>query len=740
MIEVEKHQKIKRNALLYAEHGFKIVPVHGVIPDPDAKGTNLCTCGDRNCDKPGKHPRIQDWPNEGSTDPQKIEKWFIDWPNMNFGAIPPEGIVILDIDERNNGFSTLETLETKHGKLPETVTVETGNGRHLYFQYNSDIYAVCKTRLEGIDIKTGSGYVMGAGSRHQSGKLYQFASKELSLDNKEIAEAPQWLLEKIMEFQFPNLDPSDDDWLLPANTTIRKGFRNDTLTKKAGELWNKGYTKEELEDALLAINDVACDPPLNAKDVIQIARSISNYPRHIAYTQTDLGNSQRFIDEIGHKVRYCQEQKCWYIWNGKKWNEDKKNEIQELAKETVKEMYKKAKAISDPEIRKASLKHAQKSQGRRSIQNMISMSSSDRSINVNAEDLDTDNWLLNIENGTIDLKTGKLLPHDPNHLISKITNIEFDENAECPKWMDFLDYIFSGDMELIGYMQKLTGYCLTGSIKQQILPILYGNGNNGKTTFMQVLEGLLGEYCIYADVSSFAVSNSSNIRNDLARMKGSRLILTSEFEHNQHISEATVKSVTGGEKIPCRYLYGEYFEYRPTGKIMMATNYKPLIKGTDKGIWRRIHFIPFLVQIAERDRKENYHEELLEELPGILNWALEGCLQWQKEGLKKPPAVEDATTEYRKDMDDLADFLDTCCESASNAKIHSSDIFKAYTDWAMENSIKNPLSQRAFSKELELRGYKKKRDGKGIFWENIRLKDDSHSNSDLYSSIDDFFG
>jgi putative DNA primase/helicase len=402
-------------------------------------------------------------------------------------------------------------------------------------------------------------------------------------------------------------------------------------------------------------------------------------------------------------------------------------------------MYKKAKDISDHEIRKTSLTHAQKSQGRRSIQNMISMSSSDRSININVEDLDTYNWLLNIENGIIDLKTGKLLPHDPNHLISKITNVEFNENAECPKWKDFLDYIFAGDMELIGYMQKLTGYCLTGSIKQQILPILYGNGNNGKTTFMQVLEGLLGEYCIYADVSSFVASNRSTIRNDLARMKGSRLILTSEFEHNQHISEATVKSATGGEKIPCRYLYGEYFEYRPTGKIMMATNYKPLIKGTDEGIWRRIHFIPFLVQIAEKDRKENYYEELLEELPGILNWALEGCLKWQKDGLRKPSAVEDATTEYRKDMDDLADFLDSCCDSASNAKTRSTDIFEAYTTWANENSIKNHLSQRAFSKELELRGYKKKRDRQGVFWENIRLKNESLSDPDIYLPIADFF-
>ncbi len=278
MIEVDQNQEIKKNALLFAEHGFKIVPVYGVVPDPFADGKKLCSCGDRNCEKPGKHPRIQDWPNEGRMDPQKIEEWFISWPKMNFGAIPQEGIFVLDVDERNGGFCTLEKLETRHAKLPETVTVETGNGKHLYFHYNSDIYKIDKTRLEGIDIKTGTGYVIGAGSRHQNGGIYRFASEELSLGKKEIAEAPQWLLKEIIEFRVPQLNTYGIFHLLSGRHTIQKGFRNATLTQKAGELWNKGYSKEELEDALLAINDGACATPLDVKEVLKLQEASAVIP------------------------------------------------------------------------------------------------------------------------------------------------------------------------------------------------------------------------------------------------------------------------------------------------------------------------------------------------------------------------------------------------------------------------------------------------------------------------------
>lgn len=721
----------KRNALLYVKNGMKLIPLHGVILD-DADNKARCTCNNPECSKQGKHPRITGWQEVASNDPEKIRYWFDKWPDMNFGVVTGNGIFVLDIDNRNNGIESLKNLQSQYGALPETLTVKTGDGLHLYYRYDSNIYKVPGKMeyLDGIDIRGDRGYVIGAGSMHKTGKTYQFVLNDFLNEQFNITEAPDWLLNKVADRITDEINESIDTIDLPLHykldeRCIPEGKRNVTLTRLAGHLWNEGLSTDDIENKLLLINHDSCLPPLTENEVKVIVKSISKYPRHNEYPLTDLGNSERFIDRYQNVVRFCKEQKVWYIWNGSKWNIDKKNEIQELVKDMVIKMQKEAYELSDPEIRNALLQHAKKSQSNASIKNIINLSESNRSINVTGEDLDSNNWLFNVANGTLDLKTGMLLPHNSINLITKISNVKYDETARCPKFMAFLDYILAGNNDLIEYMQKLVGYCLTGSIDQQILPILYGTGSNGKTTFMKVLEGLLGEYCIYSDISSFVASQNSTTRNDLARMKGSRLVLTTEFEHNQNISEALIKKVTGGEKITCRFLYGEYFDYTPTFKIMMATNYKPHIKGTDEGIWRRIHLIPFTVRITEENRKENYAQELLEELSGILNWALEGCLKWQKDKLKKPAAVEEATSDYRIEMDELADFLDACCEAASNSKTRSSELFDAYIRWCYENGIKDQLTQKAFSKELEERGYRKKRNNMGTYWENIALKEDS---------------
>ncbi|HOK03229.1 MAG TPA: phage/plasmid primase, P4 family [Spirochaetota bacterium] len=728
---IDNFETKKRNALLYAQNNMKLIPLHGVIFD-DADHKARCTCKGPECTKQGKHPRITNWQQQASNDQEKILSWFKKWPDMNFGVITGNGIFVLDIDNRNNGFESLENLQSQYGALPETLTVNTGDGMHLYYRYNSKIYKVPgkMEHFNGIDVRGDGCYVIGAGSMHKSGKIYQFGQNCPSNEQFNIAEAPDWLLCHIADRVTEEMNEEMDTGVLPFcdkldREYIPEGKRNETLTSLAGHLWNKGLSTDDIENRLLLTNYDLCLPSLTDNEVKAVVKSISKYPRHNEYPLTDLGNSERFIDRYQNIVRFCKEQKAWYIWNGSKWNIDKKNEIQELAKDMAMEMKTEAYKLSDPEIRNALLQHAKKSQSNASIKNIINLSESDRSINVTGEDLDSNNWLFNVANGTLDLKTGLLLPHDPSDLITKISNVKYDETARCPKFMAFLDYILAGNDELIEYIQKLVGYCLTGSIDQQILPILYGTGSNGKTTFMKVLEGLLGEYCIYSDISSFVASQNSSTRNDLARMKGSRLVLTTEFEHNQNISEALIKKVTGGEKITCRFLYGEYFDYTPTFKIMMATNYKPRVKGTDEGIWRRIHLIPFTVRITEENRKENYAQELLEELSGILNWAIEGCLKWQSDKLKKPAAVEEATSDYRMEMDDLADFLDACCETADNSKTRSSELFDAYIRWCYKNDIKDQLTQKAFSKELEERGYRKKRDSMGTYWKNIVLKEDS---------------
>jgi len=742
MKKVANYQKIREKALLYAEHGFKIVPVHGIIPDPDADYNNLCTCGNRNCDKPGKHPRIRDWQNEASNDPEKIISWFEKWPDMNFGVIP-EGTVVIDIDRRNGGYETINELEKAHGKLPETVTVETGDGKHLYFSYNGDLYRLSKPTayLQGIDIKTETGYVMGAGSLHHSGKIYNFSSDELSLGICEIEKAPQWLLEELFESK-SDLSGNEGKYQYDSKDSssfIHEGERNNRLTQVAGRLWNEGKSKNELLEELHDFNRDRCRPKLDYEELLQIANSITAYPRHNHYPNTDLGNSKRFLDSHNNQIRYCSDAKAWYLWNGTTWKKDRQNKIQELGKKTAEEMEKESLQISNSEIRDEQLRHARKSQGKNSIKNMIELASSDSSINVIEENFDKDLLLLNVKNGTVDLRTGKLLPPDPKNLITKTCNVKYNEFAECPKFLEFLDYIFDGNKELIDYIQKLAGYCLTGSIEEQIIPILYGNGNNGKSTFMKVMEGLLGDYCISSDISSFSASGNNSVRSDLARMKGSRLVLTTEFENNQNISEALVKKITGGEKITCRYLYSDLFEYTPTFKVMMATNHRPEIKGTDEGIWRRIHLVPFTMKIADKDRKKNYADELLEELPGILLWCVNGCLKWRKQGLAKPSLVENATKDYREDMDELGEFIDVCCQISEDERVMSSKLYSAYEEWCNRNGIRLPLKNRSFSIKIKERGFKTVHKNTGNEWQGIGLKDPFHIDEEEDSDINDLF-
>jgi len=744
MIEVEKHQEIKRNALLYAEHGFKIVPVHGVIPDPDAKGTKLCTCGDPDCEKIGKHPRISEWQRKASNDQTRIRSWFERWPDMNYGIIPGNGVFVLDVDERNGGFDTLRELESQYGKLPLTLTVMTGNGIHFYFSYDSKKHIVLWTeKLKGIDVKGDTnGYVIGPGSMHENGKTYRFASQETSLGNTEIAKTPEWLLKMISSDAFVdkverNLNTTSVSCDI---SSISAGKRNKTLMHIAGKLWNKGLNQEEIEESLLQVNENLCSPPLGKHEVREIAKSIAKYERHPSYPLTDLGNSQRFVNLHKHRIRYCGNQKIWYIWNDIKWEQDNQNKIQELAKETANQMLQEALLISDSAKRNELVNHAKKCQSKASINNLIDLANSHPDINVIDEDFDKDHFLLNVKNGTINLKTGKLLPHDPKNLITKFCNVEYDESATCPKFHGFIDYIFAGNHDLINYIQKLVGYCLTGSTEEQILPILYGNGNNGKSTFMQVIQGLFGDYAISADTTSFSASNNSTIRCDLARMKEARVVLTTEFESNQHISEALIKRITGGESIECRKLYKDPFEYLPTFTILMATNHRPEIKGTDEGIWRRIHLIPFTVKIADKDRKKNYAKELMKELPGILNWALEGCLKWQREGLEKPSPVKAATTDYRNDMDELGEFLKVVCNVSDEARILSSELYAAYTSWCESNGIRVPQKNRSFSLKLKERGFETVHRSTGNEWQGIELKEEVSPDSVDDSSIADFFG
>jgi len=442
-----------------------------------------------------------------------------------------------------------------------------------------------------------------------------------------------------------------------------------------------------------------------------------------SFQLTDVGNARFFALRHGKDVRFCCTSKKWLIWDGKLWVQDKTGEIQQRAKETVIDLWQSAIKVQDVDRRSALCRHALKSQYEGRIRAMISLAQWEPPIPVVESDLDSNLWLLNVQNGTLDLKTGLLLPHNRDDLLTKIISVPYDSNATCPTWDKFLDEITARDPDLIRFLQKAIGYSLTGDTREQVLFILFGAGANGKSTFINAILRLLGDYALQTPTETLLIKKHGNgIPNDVARLKGARFVAAVEAEQGRHLAEALVKQLTGEDKIAARYLYGEFFEFDPTFKIFLSVNHKPVIKGSDHGIWRRIRLIPFSVTFTADKIDAALSTKLAAELPGILRWAVEGCTLWQKEGLEPPAAVNAATETYRSDMDDVGEFIKECCEIDPEAKTPFKDLFDKYTAWSMKNGNDFP-DQKQFAQGLTERGFNSGRNKTlGRYRSGIRLK------------------
>jgi putative DNA primase/helicase len=332
------------------------------------------------------------------------------------------------------------------------------------------------------------------------------------------------------------------------------------------------------------------------------------------------------------------------------------------------------------------------------------------------EQFDRQRELLNCRNGTIDLNRHAFVPHDRELLLSKSTGIAYAKGADCPLWNAFLSRIMGGKAHLVEYLQRITGYILTGLIFEQIVIILYGIGANGKSTFVNMLLRLMGDYGMQASIETFIERKNPGTPNDIARMKGARLVAVSESAKGAALNEGFVKQATGGEPLQARFLYGEFFQYAPEFKILLVTNHKPHIRGTDNGIWRRIRLIPFEETIPESEQDRRLEEKLAKELPGILNWALEGCRMWQQIGEAPPVEVKAAVEQYRRDMDLLGEFLQECCALSPRAEVPFKDLYARYLAWCEKEGEKKPVSKKGFSRSLVERGMRSIKKSGGIHY------------------------
>lgn len=426
------------------------------------------------------------------------------------------------------------------------------------------------------------------------------------------------------------------------------------------------------------------------------------------YSFDDTGNAQRFVDLFGDKVRYCYTDKRWLWYDGRKWCTDMTGAVKRLADKVVAcmsaelKVYEQTDADEGTDMAKAFEKHMKSSRSNKSKNAMLNEVM--HHVPILPSQLDRYKAALNTPGGVIDLKSGALAPHDPKNYFTKITAVEYSENADCPRWTAFLDDIFGGDKDLIRYVQKAVGYSLTGATSEQCAFFLYGTGRNGKSTFLDIIRDIFGDYAANIQPETIMVRNSqgSAINSDIARLKGARLVTSVEPNEGVRINEGLLKQLTGDDTVTARKLYGDEFEFKPEFKLWMATNHKPVIRGTDTGIWRRIHMIPFTVQIPEEkiDRRLKY--KLSAELTGIFRWAVEGCLLWQKEGLKMPRAVLEEVREYRREMDVISAFVEDKCTVGKGLSVQSSALYAAYLRWA-DSGNEYKMSNTKFGLEIAKR-------------------------------------
>jgi putative DNA primase/helicase len=316
--------------------------------------------------------------------------------------------------------------------------------------------------------------------------------------------------------------------------------------------------------------------------------------------------------------------------------------------------------------------------------------------------------------------TGEFTEHKQENMITKIANAEYDPQADCPLWKKFVREIMDYKTDLITFVQTAAGWSLTGDISEQTMFILFGSGANGKSTFLNTIMHLLGDYATAAPTESFMKKNNDQYTNDIARLRGTRFVTTTEAEQGRRLSEPLIKKITGNDQMTARFLYGEFFSFTPTFKIWMATNHKPVIKGTDYGIWRRIKLIPFTARIAESRQDKDLEAKLRRETNGILNWLLEGAARWKRERLQAPAVILNATDEYRGEMDVIGTFLKERCRVDFDLAIRIKELYKAYADWCDENK-EHAVSERFFTLRLKEMGYEQKRTAEARYWSGIAI-------------------
>lgn len=486
---------------------------------------------------------------------------------------------------------------------------------------------------------------------------------------------------------------------------------------------------------------------------------------------TDVGNALRFVADHAENIRYVPGW-GWVIWDTRRWERDEAGRAQEFAKRTVANMYAEAAArmraladelqamsgeegeivtsgLTDEEQErsdklKGMMKAAKKfldwamsSEHVARIGAMLSLAKTDVRIVATVDQFDTDQFAFNVENGTIDLKAAELREHRREDYITRLSPVKFSKDAKCPNWERFVTSTFAADSDLIQWMQKWSGYCLTGDVREQCMAILHGAGSNGKSVYIETTLDLMGDYGLKANSELLLASKSDRHPTEKAQLAGRRFVAACETGEGRRLDEVLVKEATGGDTITAHFMRQDNFSFLPTFKFDLATNHRPEVRGTDHGIWRRVKLVPFIRRFWKAGEQEGaaelkadplLREKLKAELPGILLWFVLGAADWHIEGLGTCKAVEAATRDYRDSEDVIGQFVEEQCERDAGASVRASELFGAYNAWAEKRNEK-PFKQTTFGRRIGEMGFEKRKSN-GVIWDGIKLRTSWNTGTD----------
>ena len=692
-------KNMKEWALHYAEMGLAVFPL---------------ACRD-------KVPAVVDGCKAATTERTTIERWWDKNPQYNIGIATgnkSSGLVVIDLDVDKNkgidGYDVLRDWQNKHGKLPETWQSITGRGGYHYFYKDAIVHSNRVGLYEGVDIRGEGGYIVAPPSVHPNGNIYEW---EQGPEEYEIAQVDN-IVNDFLKGEKQRRD-SEHKTNFKVPELIPEGKRVDTIVRLIASLRTKGLDDDAIKAAVRVENEKRCNPPLKEKElekavfpalkrdwqvnspyynnfnamnendnkyVNEVLKKLNELNAVERFPMNDRGSADLFATVFMDVSRYNPTKKDWMYYDGTRWVADQEGmRAKRNAKTLADVLVRYSATVFLPDDKRQSyIKYAAGMMNYRS-RNVMVTDAKDLNFFENME-LDKDDFLLNCKNCVLDLSGDqpKALEHSADLLLSKLCNANYNPAATCTLWDKTVNEIMQGDTEKIKYLQKMSGRFLTGDTSEEEFYIFFGaTTRNGKSTITELLLYLLGDYATTISPESLAIKANKDSRTaspDIAKLAGTRFVVASEPPRRMLFDSSLVKTLTGRDTVSARFLHENEFQFKPKFKLILNSNYLPVIN--DKTVFssNRVKVIPFERHFAEKEQNKHLKEQLQQEIDGILNWCIEGLYMYRKEGLEPPEAVRTATHEYSEDSDKTGKFISECLVRSEH-NLAAKDVYEKYSQW-----------------------------------------------------------